>query len=213
MRATLWLAFSLAALLAFLSASPQAAAQLPSVDQATNPYTPYHGSDLESVSVANGKLVLHIPILAYSQRGTLQVSFTGMYDNRSIREHQVCTTKCQTFWNISGTGVHRSDNGPEFVPEELRKWLAKVGTGTLYIEPGSPWENGYCESFNGKLRDECLNGEIFHSLGEAQVVIEKWRVVYNTKWIERVFNDANGVKRVVSVDTEPISGSAGKTAY
>ncbi len=74
----------------------------------------------------------------------------------------------------------RSDNGPEFVAEELRKWLATVGTGTLYIEPGSPWENGYCESFNGKLRDECLNGEIFYSLREAQVVIEKWRVVYNT---------------------------------
>ncbi|WP_424667180.1 IS3 family transposase [Candidatus Binatus sp.] len=74
----------------------------------------------------------------------------------------------------------RSDNGPEFVAEELRKWLANVGTGTLYIEPGSPWENGYCESFNGKLRDECLNGEIFYSLKEAQVVIEKWRVVYNT---------------------------------
>ena len=64
----------------------------------------------------------------------------------------------------------------DFVAEELRKWLAKVGTGTLYIEPGSPWENGYCESFNGKLRDECLNGEIFYSLKEAQVVIEKWRV-------------------------------------
>jgi transposase InsO family protein len=74
----------------------------------------------------------------------------------------------------------RSDNGPEFVAEELRKWLARLGTGTLYIEPGSPWENGYCESFNGKLRDECLNGEIFYSLREAQVVIEKWRVVYNT---------------------------------
>ena len=74
----------------------------------------------------------------------------------------------------------RSDNGPEFVAEELRRWLAKVGTGTLYIEPGSPWENGYCESFNGKLRDECLNGEIFYSLREAQAVIEKWRVVYNT---------------------------------
>ena len=74
----------------------------------------------------------------------------------------------------------RSDNGPEFVAKELRRWLDKVGTGTLYIEPGSPWENGYCESFNGKLRDECLNGEIFYSLKEAQVVIEKWRVVYNT---------------------------------
>jgi transposase InsO family protein len=70
--------------------------------------------------------------------------------------------------------------GPEFVAKELRDWLAKLGTGTLYIEPASPWENGYCESFNGKLRDECLNGEIFYSLKEAQVVIEKWRVIYNT---------------------------------
>jgi putative transposase len=66
----------------------------------------------------------------------------------------------------------RSDNGPEFIAQELRKWLASLGTGTLYIEPGSPWENGYCESFNGKLRDECLNGEIFYSLKAAQVVIE-----------------------------------------
>jgi hypothetical protein len=54
-----------------------------------------------------------------------------------------------------------------------------VGAKTLYIEPGSPWENGYCESFNGKFRDECLNGEIFYSLKEAQVVIEQWRVQYN----------------------------------
>ena len=74
----------------------------------------------------------------------------------------------------------RSDNGPEFIAKELRKWLANLGTGTLYIEPGSPWENGYCESFNGKLRDECLNGEIFYSLKEAQIVIEQWRVEYNT---------------------------------
>ncbi len=75
----------------------------------------------------------------------------------------------------------RSDNGPEFVARELRKWLARLGTGTLYIEPGSPWENGYCESFNGKLRDECLNGKIFYSLKEAQIVIEQWRVEYNTR--------------------------------
>ena len=74
----------------------------------------------------------------------------------------------------------RSDNGSEFIAQGLRQWLANLGTGTLYIEPGSPWENGYCESFNGKLRDECLNGEIFYSLKEAQVVIEQWRVQYNT---------------------------------
>ena len=71
--------------------------------------------------------------------------------------------------------------GPEFIAEELRKWLEKVGTKRLYIEPGSPWENGYCESFNGKMRDEFLNGEIFYSLKEAQILTERWRVEYNTE--------------------------------
>ena len=75
----------------------------------------------------------------------------------------------------------RSDNGPEFVARELRNWLGSLGTGTLFIEPGTPRENGYCESFNGRLRDECLNGEIFYSLKEAQIVIEQWRVEYNTR--------------------------------
>jgi putative transposase len=75
----------------------------------------------------------------------------------------------------------RSDNGPEFIAEELRKWLGKVGTKTLYIEPGSPWENGYGESFNGKLRDGFLNGEIFSSLKEAQILTERWRVEFNTE--------------------------------
>jgi putative transposase len=69
-----------------------------------------------------------------------------------------------------------SDNGPEFVARELRWWPGRLGTGTLYIEPGSPWENEWCESFDGKLRDECLNGEIFYSMKESQVVIEWWRV-------------------------------------
>ena len=74
----------------------------------------------------------------------------------------------------------RSDNGPEMTAKIVRQWLASVGAKTLYIAPGSPWENGYCESFNGKLRDELLNGEIFYSLKEAQVVIEQWRRHYNT---------------------------------
>jgi Integrase core domain len=64
-------------------------------------------------------------------------------------------------WFEDGPEHIRSDNGPEFIAKELRKWLGQLGTKTLYIEPGSPWENGYCESFNGKLRDEFLNGEIF----------------------------------------------------
>jgi len=75
----------------------------------------------------------------------------------------------------------RSDNGPEFVAKELRKWLTRTGAGTLYIEPGSPSENGYCESFNSKLRDEFLNGEIFYSLKEVQVLAERWRIYYNTE--------------------------------
>ena len=83
---------------------------------------------------------------------------------------------------FKGTPVFiRSDNGPEMIAKVLRQWLSGLGTKSQYIEPGSPWENGYCESFNGKLRDECLNGEIFYSLKEAQTVIESWRIHYNTK--------------------------------
>jgi putative transposase len=74
----------------------------------------------------------------------------------------------------------RSDNGSEFTAKAVRQWLARIGVQTLYIEPGSPWENGYNESFNGKLRDERLNGEIFYTLREAQVLIEQWRQEYNT---------------------------------
>jgi putative transposase len=73
----------------------------------------------------------------------------------------------------------RSDNGAEMTARAVRDWLAAVGAKTLYIEPGSPWENGYNESFNGKLRDELLNGEIFYTLKEAQVLIERWRHYYN----------------------------------
>jgi len=74
----------------------------------------------------------------------------------------------------------RSDNGSEFTAKAVRDWLGRVGVQTLYIEPGSPWENGYNESFNGKLRDELLNREIFYTLKEAQVLIEQWRQHYNT---------------------------------
>jgi len=73
----------------------------------------------------------------------------------------------------------RSDNGSEFTAQAVRDWLGKVGCKTLYIEPGSPWENGYNESFNGKLRNELLNGEIFYTLQEAKVLIERWRQFYN----------------------------------
>ena len=73
----------------------------------------------------------------------------------------------------------RSDNGPEFTAQAIRRWLNRLGVKTLFIEPGSPWENGYIESFNGKLRDELLNREIFYTLIEAKVLIEQWRKEYN----------------------------------
>ena len=74
----------------------------------------------------------------------------------------------------------RSDNGPEFVAQTVRDWIHAVGAKTAYIEPGSPWENGYCESFNARLRDELLNGEIFYTLREAQIIIDNGRIHYNT---------------------------------
>jgi putative transposase len=74
----------------------------------------------------------------------------------------------------------RSDNGPEFTARRVRQWLDRLAVRPLFIEPGTPWENGYIESFNGKLRDELLNGEIFYSLKEAQILIERWRRTYNT---------------------------------
>jgi putative transposase len=74
----------------------------------------------------------------------------------------------------------RSDNGSEFSARVVRQWLKRLGVQTLFIEPGSPWENGYNKSFNGKFRDELLNGEIFYTLKEAQVLIEEWRLEYNT---------------------------------
>ena len=77
-------------------------------------------------------------------------------------------------------GHIRSDNGPEFVAKAVQEWITAVGAKTAYIAPGSPWENGYIESFNARLRDELLDGEIFYTLREAQIVIESWRRHFNT---------------------------------
>ena len=85
-------------------------------------------------------------------------------------------------WLFLGRGIPehiRSDNGPEFVAKAVMEWLSEIGCGTIYIEPGSPWENPYIESFNGKLRDECLNREVFRNVLEAQIIIECWREEYN----------------------------------
>lgn len=99
---------------------------------------------------------------------------------RKLKATDVIEALCELFVSRGIPAHIRSDNGPEFVAEALREWIAAVGAKTAYIEPGSPWENGYCESFNGKLRDELLNGEIFYTLKEAQIMIEAWRRHYNT---------------------------------
>ena len=86
----------------------------------------------------------------------------------------------QYLFAVRGAPVHiRSDNGPEFVAKEIQCWLDRASVGTLYIQKASPWENGYVESFNGKLRDELLNRELFLSLAEARCVLDAWRLDYN----------------------------------
>ena len=98
---------------------------------------------------------------------------------RQIRSDDVVQLLTDLFV-LRGPPEHlRSDNGPEFCAQALRKWLGRIGVKTLYIQPGSPWENGYNESFNGKLRDELLDREIFYTLQEAKVLIEQWRRHYN----------------------------------
>lgn len=100
--------------------------------------------------------------------------------NRKLNSTDVVDALTDLFI-LRGPPVYiRSDNGPEFVAEKVRKWITTVGAKTAFIEPGSPWENGYCESFNSRFRDELLNGEIFYTLAEAKIIIEKWRVHYNT---------------------------------
>ena len=99
---------------------------------------------------------------------------------RKLKSTDVIDVLTDLFILRGSPGHIRSDNGPEFIARAVRQWIAVMGAEAAFIEPGSPWENGYCESFNSKLRDELLNGEIFYSLAEAQVVIESWRQHYNT---------------------------------
>lgn len=101
--------------------------------------------------------------------------------DRRLRSTDVIDVLSDLFILRGVPGHVRSDNGPEFVATAVRDWIAAVGAKTAFIEPGSPWENGSCESFNAKLRDELLNGEIFSSLAEAKAVIQSWRQHYNTR--------------------------------
>jgi transposase InsO family protein len=98
---------------------------------------------------------------------------------RKLNHDDVLACLTELFCTRGVPAYIRSDNSSEFTAQRVRQWLARVGVKTLFIEPGSPWENGYIESFNGKMRDELLDREIFYSLKEAQVLIERWRQEYN----------------------------------
>jgi putative transposase len=100
---------------------------------------------------------------------------------RRIRSQDVILVLAELFLKNGRPEHIRSDNGPEFIAKKLRHWLKTLDVEPLFIAPGSPWENGYVESFNGKMRDQFLNGELFYTLKEAQVMTERWRVHYNTK--------------------------------
>ena len=103
----------------------------------------------------------------------------AMVVERSITSQDVLDQLYMLF-QVRGVPEHiHSDNGPEFTSKAVREWLSNLGVTALFIEPGSPWENGYVESFNGKLRDEFLNGELFNTLAEARILIEWWRKEYN----------------------------------
>jgi putative transposase len=98
---------------------------------------------------------------------------------RRIRSGDVLDELYELFLKRGMPQYIRSDNGPEFAAKAVRNWLNRLDVTTLFIEPGSPWENGYIESFNGKMRDELLNGELLDTLDEAEVLVEAWRRVYN----------------------------------
>ena len=123
----------------------------------------------------NGKAFRMLTVIDEYTRECLAIKV-----DRKLNSTNVVETLADLFLQKGTPDYIRSDNGSEFTAELVREWLGRLGPDTLFIEPGSPWENGYNESFNGKLRDELLNGEIFYTLKEAKIIIEQWRRHYNT---------------------------------
>ena len=130
--------------------------------------------DFVAVRTHDGKAFRMLTILDEYTRECLAIVV-----DRRINSHDVLYTLADLFIQRGIPAHIRSDNGPEFCARAVREWLSRLCVGTLFIEPGSPWENGYVESFIGKLRDELLNREIFYTLKEATILIEQWRRHYN----------------------------------
>ena len=130
--------------------------------------------DFVSDRLYNGKKVRMLTVIDEYTRKCLAIRVGS-----SLKADDVLETLSVLFITEGVPDYIRSDNGSEFTAKALREWIGSLGVKTAYIEPGSPWENGYNESFNGKLRDELLNREIFYTLKEAQILIEQWRRHYN----------------------------------
>jgi len=131
--------------------------------------------DFVEDKTTNGKKIRFLNIIDESSRECL-----ASIPRRSWRNNDVIEVLAELML-IHGTPEYlRSDNGPEFTAKKIRQWLQRVGVITTYVEPGSPWENGYCESFNARMRDEFLNGEIFGNMYEAEVLTQRWVKYYNT---------------------------------
>ena len=132
--------------------------------------------DFVTDRTSNGKAIRMLTIMDEHSRECLAIKV-----GRKLSSYDVIEQLADLMVERGTPDFIRSDNGPEFTADVIRGWLGRLGVKTLFIEPGSPWENGYIESFNGKLRDELLNGEIFDTLLEAKIVIERWRKEYNTE--------------------------------
>lgn len=131
--------------------------------------------DFVSERTTDGKPIRMLNVIDEYTRECLSI-----HVDRQIKAADVLFELSELFLRHGAPDYLRSDNGSEFTAEIVRGWLGRLGVKTLFIEPGSPWENGYIESFNGKLRDELLNGEMFDTILEARVVTEHWRKEYNT---------------------------------
>jgi len=130
--------------------------------------------DFMSDQTEDGRSLKFLTVLDEFTRESLTIEV-----GRSIKSKDVIAVLDYLFIVRGIPQFIRSDNGPEFIADAIKRWLQDQGVETLYIEPGSPWENGYVESFNGKFRDEVLNRELFYSVKEAKVVAENWRLEYN----------------------------------
>lgn len=130
--------------------------------------------DFVAEKLSNGNVIRMLTVIDEYSRKCLAIDV-----RRKFQSDDVLEVLSSLFITEGMPDYIRSDNGSEFTAKILQDWLKQLKVRTAFIEPGSPWENGYNESFNGRLRDECLNGEVFHTLKEAQVIIGDWRNHYN----------------------------------